>query len=201
MVHFTALVLLPPDVDDPTKKVEELLSPYDSNVEVPPYREYLDQQEVEREMEFLAKLPAEQLEAIAVDWEVSSNDLEGLAKARLDWFEEGGVDEKGSYQIVTYNPQGKWDWYNFITAEPLASGGSIPYPCQVSELPKVIPYAIVTPDGQWHELGIDAGVEVFSRSLRGDSTTSQEEVQWEQRVEEILALCSNNLAMGLNCHC
>ncbi|MDJ0520256.1 MAG: hypothetical protein F6K22_16410 [Okeania sp. SIO2F4] len=53
--------------------------------------------------------------------------------------------------MITLNSDGKFDWYRFLDVETTASGISIPIKLTVKEIPEFIPYAIVTPDGKWHE--------------------------------------------------
>jgi hypothetical protein len=201
-MHFSVLVLIPPDTNKIEVKVRELLSPYDQNIEVEPYKEYLNQEEIANEVKYLATLSQEKIEKMAADWEVPGNDLETLAKMELEWFDEliDGIDEKGEYKVVTYNPQGKWDWYRSIEMEPVESEKPISYPCRVTDLPNVVPCAIVTPDGEWHELGMDAGIKAFAKSLKADTTVSEEEAEWNQKVRQILQYYSNYLCVALNCH-
>ncbi|MDY6898868.1 MAG: hypothetical protein SWZ49_12430 [Cyanobacteriota bacterium] len=121
-----------------------------------------------------------------------------MARINIDWYEEdvAGVDEHGEYQITTYNPQSKWDWYRFIETEE-----SIIYPCTIKDLPEVAPYALITPDGKWYELGFDLGIQTFMRnhSIK-DKNISEEEINWNLQVKEILDCYSDFLAVALNCH-
>lgn len=203
MTHFTALVLLPPDTINIKAKVNELLSTYDNNIEVEPYREYFSRERLAKEVEYLATFSAESIENLA-QWLLGNytNDLERLAKLKLGWYEEeiDGVDEEGEYKIVTYNPQGKWDWYRFIEEEVVESGKPIPYPCPVVNLPDVIPYAIITPDGEWQELDNHVAIKATAKMLRGDTTVSEEEAEWDRHVREILASYPDYLAVALDCH-
>jgi len=163
----------------------------------------LDQAAVSQEVERLRQLPEKAIAKLAKDWEVAQDDLEALAKYELDWFEDdiAGVDEKGPYRLTTINPLGKWDSYQFIQEESRESATPLPYPCRVSELPSVIPYALITPDGQWHEIGMDAGIKAFARNLRGETVPSREETEWDLEVERILKQYPNHLAIALDCHC
>jgi|GEM_PF-2097096 len=203
MAHFKVLVILPPDTSNAEEKVRNLLSPYYSELGVEPYKEYLDIAAVEKEVKRLSTLPKERLQKLAEDMEVSSDDLEEIAKLNLDWYEDesAGADEYGFYRMTTINPQGKWDWYSFIEAEPRESATPIRYPCQVVELPEVVPYALVTPDGQWYEVGGEVSVQAFMRIyLNCDVNMSEAEVNWNLKVQETLACYPDCLAVGLNCH-
>lgn len=207
MAHFKTLVLLPPNTSDIEKKVIDLISPYYSELKVEPYKEYLNRVQVEKEVKYLSNLPRENIEKLAAEYEVSSDDLESLAKFNLDWDdnEVAGIDEYGSYRMTTINPQGKWDCYTFIEAEPNELGTPILYPCPVAELPVVVPYALVTPDGQWHEAGEEVGVKAFTKIYLPeiylpDNGHISEEANWDLKVQEIIAQYPDSLAVGLNCH-
>jgi len=199
MTHFTALVILPPDTNNIQDKVAELLNPYYSELEVEPYKEYLNQEELQAEIEYLSTLSKQDIHKLTIEYELSGeNVIEDLAKINLDCYEEdvAGVDEYGEYQITTYNHQSKWDWYRFIEAEE-----SINYPCKIKDLPEIIPYALITPDGKWYELGFDLGIQAFMRSHSiSDANITEGEINWDLKVKEIIACYSDSLAVALNCH-
>ncbi|MDZ8189395.1 MAG: hypothetical protein RMX96_31730 [Nostoc sp. ChiSLP02] len=202
MAHFNALVIVPPDISNIEVKIKELMYPYYSYLEVDPYKEYLSPEELQQEINYLKSLNQQEIDKLAASWEVKSNDLEKLAKMNLEWFEEmiDGVDEKGEYKISTYNLQGKWDWYTFIEQESFESTEPIFYPCRVNQIPSVVPYAIITPDGQWHELGMEAGLEAFVKHLNSEIASSENQIKWEQKVQQIKLYYSKYLAVALHCH-
>lgn len=203
MAHFKVLVIFHSDTNNVEKQVKELLNSYYSELEVEPYKEYLDQAAVEKEVERLSTLSKESLEKLAAELDVSSDNLEEIAKLNLDWDEDEstGIDEYGFYRMTTINPQGKWDWYSFIETESKESAKPVRYPCRIVELPEVVPYAIVTPDGQWHEMGGEVGVQAFIRMyLNSDVNTSEEEVNWNLKVQETLACYPDCFVVALNCH-
>lgn len=81
--------------------VEGQLARYDENLEVEPHRSPID---IDKDWV---------LEAIHKAG-VNSNDLEAVAR----WMTESewtgrpvAVDEDGLYEMTTYNPDSKWDWY------------------------------------------------------------------------------------------
>jgi DNA-binding transcriptional MerR regulator len=80
-------------------------------------------------------------------------------------------DDQGQ-PISTYNPDSKWDWYRvggrwdgWITGNEQSSEGGFNFGAQHETLEnntacteqviarEMIPHAIITPDGQWHERG------------------------------------------------
>ncbi len=204
MTHFTALVILPSDIINTQEKVAKLLNPYYSELEVEPYKEYLNQKELKAEMEYLLTLSNENVDKLASEYELSGEKvIEILAKINLYWDEEdvASVDEYGEYQITTYNPQSKWDWYRFIEAEPREAEPPINYPCKVKDLPDIVPYALITPDGKWYELGFDLGIQAFMRNhLNSNTNITEGEINWKLKVKEIIDCYSDFIAVGLNCH-
>jgi len=98
--------------------------------------------------------------------------------------------------MTTINPQGKWDCYNFIEAEYRESEASISYPCLVKNLPEIIPYAVVTPDGQWHEINKQECVQALKRIYSNSNLpVSQEESNWDVKFKKIIACYSDYLAV------
>ena len=96
MTNFTALIILPPDTNNIQKKVAELLNPYYSELEVEPYKEYLNQKEFQAEIEHLSTLSQEYIEKLAIEYEISGeNIVEDLARINLYWYEEdvAGIEE------------------------------------------------------------------------------------------------------------
>jgi hypothetical protein len=205
MAHFKALVILPLDISTSSiqEKVKEMLKPYYSELVVEPYKEYLSQTILAEEMKRLASLPKEEIKRLAIDWEVSNDDLEKLAKISLDWYEDeiAGIDEYGIYRMTTINPRGKWDGYNFIEAETKESETLIRYPYRVADLSEVIPYAIITPDGEWYEAGEEIGLQAFKRShLHKDIPISDDERSWDLEVQGILSYYRDHFVVALRCH-
>ncbi|GAP93635.1 hypothetical protein NIES2104_01420 [Leptolyngbya sp. NIES-2104] len=132
-------------------------------------------------------------------WGVES--LEELAKMNLGWDAEiDGCDEQGEYRITTINPQGKWDSFVFIEQQYSESLSPVQYPL-VENLPDIIPYALVTPNGQWLEAGDKIGIQAFIREqLNPEIPIFEEEIAWDTTVREILDQYSDHLAIVLNCH-
>lgn len=96
-MHYCAFVIIG-NMGDPETLVAEALPPFDENLEVPPYRRYLDRHEVSR---------------MAEHYGIHTRNLHALAKRMNDWRScEGGVDRHGLYAKTTCNPEGRWDWYD-----------------------------------------------------------------------------------------
>lgn len=85
MNHFTALIILPPDTNNIQDKVVELLNLYYSELEVEPNKEYLNQEELQKEIEYLSTLSKEDINKLAIEYELSGeNVIEDLARINLD---------------------------------------------------------------------------------------------------------------------
>lgn len=93
MSHFAVAVFTKPN----GKTVEELLAPYNEELEVTPY---------------IAKTKEEALEEIAnyVDEHPEYKTMTDEEKIR-DWFGYKKFDKDGN-PLITYNPNSKWDWYS-----------------------------------------------------------------------------------------
>ncbi|NET90542.1 MAG: hypothetical protein F6K45_21020 [Kamptonema sp. SIO1D9] len=202
MTIFDVLLILDPTTKDIELKVNQIMKPYYSYLEVQPYKIYLNQEDLEEEIKILKNTSKDKIAKQTQEWGLKTDELESLAKISLDWSEEeiDGVDQNGEYKIVNYNPQGKWDWYRFIEKEKLESGKCIFYPCKVRDIPHAIPYAIITPDNKWHELGEIEGLQAFITQLEGEVIAKRKQKKWQQKVQNIKTIYSNHLAVALRCH-
>ena len=95
MSHFTVLVI----GDDYVGQ----LAPYDEELEVDPYRRYADT----KDLEWYFRVYAEH------NKDAEEPDLEALASFLTEhWGEEWLYEPQGGiYQMSTFNPVAKWDWY------------------------------------------------------------------------------------------
>lgn len=107
MSHFSVAVFT-----DGKKSVEELLAPYDENIEVTPYVELTRQQMIEKALE--RKKDYEQRARSGkeiADWMkeyINANTDEELYQCEFD--SDCSYDENGN-QLSTYNPESKWDYW------------------------------------------------------------------------------------------
>lgn len=178
-MHFPVLVLIPPNTTNVWETVERLLLPYFIEYgETMPRKEYMSTKAIEN---------------MAVRYHLRPTDLEKIA-AKLrkevgkDFKRHGltfecGVDEQGLFHISTANPQGKYDYWTIHDEER----DVLP----ISALPEwLAPEGIVTPDGQWHDIG-DYGesrpTEAYLTGVR-------------QRARELLAGFPEYLVVWVDCH-
>lgn len=107
MSHFSVAVFT-----DGKKSVEELLAPYDENIEVTPYVKLTRQQMIEKALE--RKKDYEQRARSGkeiTDWMkeyINANTDEELYQCEFD--SDCSYDENGN-QLSTYNPDSKWDYW------------------------------------------------------------------------------------------
>jgi hypothetical protein len=129
--------------DHPETAVAQALEPFDEGLEVEPYRDYLNQSNIDQ---------------MAGHYGIPATDLAALADKMEDWRGcQGDVDARGLYALTTYNPDAKWDWCeiggrwdryipgsrrNVISARALR---------QFRHLRTHLPYYLLTPNGRWLE--------------------------------------------------
>lgn len=151
-MHYFVAVIVPGDTEDIKGKVKEMMEPFNENKKVDPYKAYLSERDIARMSEHYETTNLQELAGYMDDWDG----------------DEGGVDEKGLYRVRTYNPQGKWDYYEIggrwdgdtrnLNNRPqtLDEAFNREYTLEDNMLPLKIldhdlrPYAVLTPDGIWH---------------------------------------------------
>ena len=154
--------------------LEDMMAPYDEEVKVAPYVD-LTKTEIINKVKEIQRRALEKetfLEGDSIIRSISS-DEEYYDYYRNEWYEDGWYDEDGNL-LTTYNPNSKWDWYDvggrwngvlrikdeFVYEEL----GEVPVegekyytnsaPIGHLDLTDFInTYAVVTPDGRWHEPG------------------------------------------------
>jgi hypothetical protein len=138
-MHYCVYVFIPKEGDIEVL-VAQALAPFDEDRQVPPYKSYLDAGEVK---------------AMAKHYRVKPGDLGALTRHMEDWKGcPGGMEGKRLFAVKTWNPAGKWDWYeiggrwdarlrnNAVMAKTLL---------ERPDLRDLLPFALVTPDGLWQE--------------------------------------------------
>jgi len=196
MSHFFTVVLVEPELekDEIEERVSELLAPYDENLQINPYRVYLDPEDIKN---------------MAEHYKLDPNNSAGIIKKIKDWSgDRGGIDDKGLYRISTYNPKSKWDWWRIggrwngeIKGAYRGSKDGFNFDdefetleeniCPISELPENLEiFAIVTPDGFWHEKG----------HMGWFGCTSNINKDWKKIVKDLLKKYSNYIAIGCDLH-
>lgn len=91
----------------------------------------------------------------------------------------------------TYNPKSKWDYYGVGGRwnGGLGQGRNV---APTASLNGVKPFAVVTPDGQWHERD-----QMGWWAMVADEKPKDE---WEATVRQLLAAHPDTIAVALDCH-
>lgn len=178
MTHFTVGIIVPQGVVDIEAFVTDQMEPYYEHTDAEPYVCYSREQaaaELGRDIKRLERIierrdPAYDLQRCS----------ELLKELRVTTPEEkhreylrfhGSFDDQGQ-PISTYNPDSKWDWYRiggrwdgWVTGNEQTSDNGFNFDASHESVANniattkqalkrdIIPHAIVTPDGQWHERG------------------------------------------------
>lgn len=138
-MHYSVYVFIPKE-GDIEEDVTKRLRLYGDEHDVPPYKEYVDRDEIA---------------AMALHYGLKKTDRKALVLHMESWRGcPGGIDAKGLFAVKTMNPQAKWDWYE------IGGRWCRRFPSDVIEatallektnLTELLPFAMITPDGLWHE--------------------------------------------------
>ena len=217
MSHFAVYVFS----NENGKDVEDLLAPFDENIEYAPYVEYTKAQAITEArkqiedykhsriyQEFLADPEAYKekhkdnpghIEYLEKEFPKKLNwtDDECYEDMRR-WYEDDMVDEDGNL-YSTYNPNSKWDWYEtggrwsggLITKEGKETNED--YVNQIDWDKTSCPFAFVTPDGKWYEKGEMGWWAIV--------TNEKNKNDWESEFEEFLKSLDEDVFVTLvDCH-
>lgn len=210
MSHFCVYVF-----HDENTTVDELLAPYDENIEFAPYVLYTKEQaiaKVRSEIEdFRNGIYKEYLEdpvKYKEKWGHLKTHIEYLENEfpkKLNWTdeecyediakwrrEEGMVAEDGSI-LSTYNPKAKWDWYQVGGRWRGVIPGDKVKMSEVDIDTIDTPYAFVTTDGEW--------VERCKMGWFGISSNEMNKDEWDSKFREYLKTLDKDIILTLvDCH-
>ena len=155
MSHFTLAVLT-----DGTKTVEELLAPYDENLEVKQYIKDTKAEIIEKAREMKEMCLKDKAEGKKISkWMekyINAETDEELYQCYID--EDETYDADGN-RLSTYNPKSKWDWWvaGGRWSDKLATTSGIN--CDSALVSNIIfpedfsTFAVLLPNGEWFEKG------------------------------------------------
>lgn len=212
MSHFITLVLVPKDSLDVEGTVSALLAPYDEEITVAPYAtdcyciggiaRRAGVQAADREVEDLDDLRTRY-------WDLPKEGRSTWEAWTADWIAVADRTEKAHplYQkpnpkcedcqgrgkrVTTYNPQSQWDWWviggrwdgwlsrtNQLKAKTAAQKGKVPF-------------AIVTPDGVWHDKG--------KMGWWGMVADEKADADWGHEVRQLLMAHPDATAVACDLH-
>lgn len=214
MSHFITLVF----TKENGKSVEELLAPFDENIEYAPYVKYTREQaiaEIRKEIEdYKNGLYARYLADPKAYEDNCSNEghinyLKNTFPKKMNWtddecyedmkerFSEDMIKTNGDL-LSTYNPNSKWDWYSVggrwnkcITT----LDGEQVNEAYVDEVDwkDSTPFAFITPNGEWHEKGEMGWWAIV--------TNEKEKKDWETEFKEFIDSLDENIMVSVvDCH-
>ena len=206
MSHFFVVALVPRSTapEEVEGAVGSLLAPYDEDIRVEPYHSYLNERSVEYRKQ---KYETDDFAEIAR----RQNEQYADADPYADPDDMLLLDEQGLYTLSTYNPRSKWDywiiggrWNGAIRNAPRDDGnGGFNFSSEFHHLAEnILPaseldhdlgcFAVVTPDGAWHEKGRMGWWAVVSDE-KADET-------WDVEVRRLIATHQDCYMVGLDCH-
>ncbi len=166
-MQFRVLVLIPKETTDIVATVTRLMEPYDFTRTAPPHNELVPEDEIH----FMADafgLAADDLEAI-------------MAELHADSGFPCTIEDGKIYWMTTDNPQGRWDsWRLQRLQDSMWLAADVPR--------NTAPVAVITPDGEWHDLGI------------WDNPMESEAIPYRERADEFLQRYPEYLAVVVDCH-
>jgi len=131
MTHYKVVVF------DSKFNVERLLAPYDENLDVDWYHRCdVQQSDIDVFKKYVDKnYPDDRYLSLQDKYTKYGEEWNG---PNVEWrfdYDKDGIQTIQEW--TTYNPKSKYDYYSIIGCE----------------LPDYVPYAFVTPDGEWHSQG------------------------------------------------
>lgn len=184
IMHYLTYVFVPKHTDIEVA-VTEALRPYGDGYEVQPWKRYLD---------------AGEIGAMARCYKLPKRAIRKLAAQMEDWNGgTGGVDAKGLYAVLTYNPETKWDWYevggrwnrflpdNKKTAQSLGKS---------AKLKNLLPHDFLTPDGVWH-----AKSRYVSTGWLSGHIVHKSERRWLEEFQHALTRYPRHRVVCVDRHC
>ncbi len=216
MTHFTVGIIVPGDkLPHIHEYVEAQMAPYDENISVAPYVSYSLAQaraDLERDIRRLERIierkdPRYDLaKCLATVDELRRATPEEKYRAYVRFHETFNAQGE---PISTYNPASKWDWYRIGGRwDGWATGNEKPSHRGYNFGPEhesvannlaateqalqrgIIPHAIVTPDGQWHERG----------KMGWFAVLITENDDWDAQAKDILACHPGQHLLILDAH-
>jgi hypothetical protein len=179
-MRYWAIALVPQETGDVQATVARLMELYNQALPAPPYKKYLSEQATKGHMTRLGVSPGD-FETLAARMNTHYAETMGLTTHFL-------ADALGIYVLADTNPNGKYKRWslNSLTDDV--------WP--VSALPRdllhnLAPHAVITPDGQWHEM--------FPNTW-GAIPTAQDRLRIVREAYALIDQYPHHLAVRLECH-
>ena len=210
MSHFCVYVF-----HNENTTVDELLAPYDENIEFAPYVLYTKEQAIAKVRSDIEEYKNSIYKEYLVDpvkykekWGHNKNHIDYLENEfpkKLNWTDEecydeivkwyresGMVNENGSI-LSTRNPKAKWDWYQVGGRWRGGIPGDKVKMSEINIYKIDTPYAFVTTDGEWVERG--------EMGWFGISSNEIDDAEWDAKFREYLKTLDKDIILTLvDCH-
>jgi hypothetical protein len=175
-MRYLAVALLPRETSDIQSAVARLMAPYDLSTRVAPYKKYLSQQAVNSH--------AARLGVDVGDFPTLAARINEHYAATMRLTTHFQADVQGVYVLADTNPNGKYKRWAL---------NSLPDDVWwVAEMPRdLLPHAVITPDGQWHEL---------FPNIWGRLPTAQDQQRIAREAYTLIDQYPDHLAARLECH-
>ena len=178
-MRYLAVALLPRETSDFQMAIGRLMAPYDLNTPAPPYKKYLSEQALKGHAARLG-VSVSDLQVIAAD--INERYAYKLGSTMRPLHLQ--ADAFGIYVLVETNPNGKYKrWSLNSLADDVWPVWSMPR--------DLTPHAIITPDGQWHEL---------FPNIWGRVPSEQERQRIAQEAYALIDQYLDHFAAQLECH-
>lgn len=212
MSHFVTLVLVPNDSLDVKGTVESLLAPYNEEIAVAPYKtdcwciggiaHRAGTDAADRDVEdmdvlrtrYWALPDAERptWEAWIHDWMAVADRVEQTHPLYQKPDPQCEDCHGFGQRLTTYNPNSQWDWWTIGGRWDGWLSRSNRIPAKTAASQGKVPFAIVTPDGQWHEKG--------RMGWWGMTSNEKEDEAWADEVQRLLLAHPDALAVTCDLH-
>jgi hypothetical protein len=207
MTHFTVGIIVPEDkLPHLQNFIFEQMQPYDEGLKVEPYVSYSIEKakaEIDRDIDRLERIIKRRDPAYKLD---KCRELLVLLRGTTpeiryrEYVDHHKEFNSQGEPISTYNPASKWDWWvvggrwhGWITGKKQAGRNLVENNIASTEMAiirGIIPHAILTPDGNWHERG----------QLGWWAILITEDENWEDQAKEILASYPGHQLLILDAH-
>jgi hypothetical protein len=207
MSHFIVNIILPKD-EVRKGKIEEMLAPYDENIQVKPYILHYRRNAKKLHNEEL-KYYKGILDSKDKNFNLANIENHYTQLQKMTAFEyyahhfKGRKKDKAGNILSTYSPKSKWDWWQIggryagwlLNQTPEKANHKIENNCCPIKLAieeKKIPFALILPNGKWIERG-KMGWWAFV-------TDETPEKEWEKIVLDYYKKYPAHMVAQIDCH-
>jgi len=207
MTHYNVGIIVPPDKRLHLQSfIHQQMKPYDERAEVQPYVSYSIERakaELDRDINRLERIIERRDPAYNMDQcrEILARLHCTTPETRYSEYTEHHEQFNTQGEpLSTYNPKSKWDWWvvggrwhGWITGKKHTGRDLVENNIATTEHAierRIVPHAIVTPDGHWHERG----------QMGWWAVLITENEDWDAQAKEILASYPGHQLLILDAH-